>query len=92
MALLVHKEGDARRVSGNLIIERSSVDRKVLIETMIEDIKKIDLKRIESINQDDSNNSAITDNIRVPAFRLKKGSSIAQSSKILQVQKRRLRH
>ena len=48
----------------NVINEQSSAERSLLIQTIIAEIEKVALKKIESFYQDDSYNCALIDNLR----------------------------
>ena len=49
LALPVHKVSNVIIFSGNISIERCPSDRNLLIETMIDDIQNVTLKKIKSV-------------------------------------------
>ena len=64
-----HKLCDARIIFRTITIEGCFADRKLLIETMIEQIGKVVLKTIKSVYQHDSNNHQNIDIFRISVFR-----------------------
>ena len=68
LTITVQKICNARSIAKTLINERNSVYRNLFIHSMIWDIGKIALKRIEAFNEDGSYKYAI---IRAPRFQSK---------------------
>ena len=52
LALSAYNIFDSNIFSGNIGLELYSVDRKLLIETMMEEMEKVILRRVKSVYQD----------------------------------------
>ena len=78
LAILVWKKCDPMKFSRNVVIEFSA-DINLLIETMIAEIKKFVLKRIESVNPDVSYKYALLDELPVSSLRSDESNTILDS-------------
>ena len=66
------------------IIERYSANKNFFHETMIAEIKKAVLKRIESLHQDRSYKDTLIDNFRVSRFRSEEPNAKLDSRIVIQ--------
>ena len=84
LAILVQKVCNAMTFSTIAIIERYSANKNFFHETMIAEIKKAVLKRIESLHQDRSYKDTLIDNFRVSRFRSEEPNAKLDSRIVIQ--------
>ena len=76
VATSVHKICVAKIFTRNFIVDRCSTNRNLLIETMVREISKIVMKKIDSVCHDHSHKYALVDNFRLWNFGSKKANTL----------------